>query len=157
MQNVNKAYAILKDPRQKAYFDENGVEADEDCKSEINVIICEIIEGLIKHDPEDIESFLDKLKSDWTNNYETGKRNTLKMKENLEAFKKRILKAPQNDIIDTYIAGKISAIDQNIIMNENNYSDRMIAIDTLLQYEYQKKYKDDWEFSFTAALRPSYY
>lgn len=146
MQSINKAYAILKNPFKRERYDRFGEEEtvnNDDAK--LTQIICDIVASLILKNPDDIKVFLQGLKREWNSTYNSGIIKVKQEKQSLENFKKRILKHPDNDIINNFIDGKINNLELQIINIEKDYEIRLKALGILLDdYVYKIKAEDPW-------------
>lgn len=146
MQNINRAYAVLKNPLKRDRYDRYGEESTVDNDNvELTRIICEVVQSLIQRNPAHIKNFLTGLKHEWERNYKQGKAKIIKEKESLEAFHERIIKNPDNDIIGGFIQGKINVLELQLLNVDKDFKLRSMALAILLDdYEYKVRIEDPW-------------
>jgi curved DNA-binding protein CbpA len=136
---INHAYAILKDARQREYYDKYGQEEKPDAKlSQAINIAFQIINGAIERDEADMGYYFSVLKQQWTNDHTNNIRNQKASKEKLLKFKKRIKKHPENDFIGQFINEQIKVIELNIQNIETDWNSRCLAFKLLEEYKFSE-------------------
>lgn len=143
MQELNRAYAILKDPKKRKKYDETGGEDDKPNNDDAEVfrVVIELTNRLAEQDPPDIENFLDRIEKREKDNFGI-RMNQIDAKiSTLRAFRDRIESAPDDgvDIVGTSIE---SMLDVQRSMKKDMMRDFEIkqkSFDYLRKYVFSKK------------------
>jgi len=143
MQAINRAYAVLKDPDKRDRYDkygDDGSTTNHDENSQITSIICELTLSLLRADPVNIQQSLKNVSQEWERNYLSGKRSCERDINDMENFKHRILKSPENNIVGGFIDSNIDQIKRKLRDIEKDYEIRKKALKILTeQYVYKEK------------------
>lgn len=155
MQDVNRAYAVLRSEKTRKQYDETG---DDDMdidnsKAHIVTIVIQIVTQLIRNNPASIPFAISQIKNQWSNDYHHGKNGKTAEIRKLEAFKARILKAPDAgaDIITAVIDQNVNTLKSQISDIEDDYSDRMEAFKMLEQYTFSEILENYYNIGTYAA------
>lgn len=147
MQGVNRAYEVLKNPTTRKEYDDNGEEAATKTRQDrVMEHVAKVSAELIAKNPPDIKVALDHLCEAWKRSYTYGRKQKEREKTGLIAFKKRIVNAPERDILSMTIDDAIYLLEADIRQIDDDFEDRMEALKFLDQYTFADTVQDAPEY-----------
>lgn len=147
MQDINRAYAILKDPTKRKAYDKGGEDAANESRRDRAVSYAVQIAGqLIEKNPPDIKQAINNLLESWKRSYTSGRRNKDRELRSIQAFKTRIVNAPDYDIISMVTDEAAKKIEAELKEIDDDFEIRMDAIKILDQYTFADTVQDAPEF-----------
>jgi curved DNA-binding protein CbpA len=138
MQEINKAYAILKNPNLRDRYDKTGDEnAVDNEASKILSFAVEILNMIIQEDPKNVDKWMKDHKRLFENSFITTKNKLENEKEKLEKFILRIKKYPRKDFIKEILLAKLGDVDRKIKMLEEDHELKLGSWDMFSGYEWE--------------------
>jgi curved DNA-binding protein CbpA len=159
MENINKAYALIKDARSREYFDKHGEgqKLNTELAEAINIAM-QIINTVIEKNEPDIEFYLSALKQKWQNEFNQNIKSQENLKQKNIVFQKRILKKPdENDFINSFLNERIKAVEFNIEKIKSDWSARCRAFKLLEDYSFKENKQANICFVMTNGPSTSIY
>lgn len=145
MKEINKAYAILKDPAKREHYDRTGEEKDVDDTIDVLIIIAlELTELLIKDNPNNVNKWLDKKKENSRKNFEETLKNLEKDRDKYKKFLNRILKKPDKDFVGDTVKTKIANKEFTIKKLKEEYDLRKEVFTLFKEYKFKEEKEDEF-------------
>ena len=152
MQDVNRAYEVLKNPTTRKEYDDNGEEAATKTRQDrVMEHVAKVSAELIAKNPPDIKVALDHLCEAWKRSYTYGRKQKEREKTGLIAFKKRIVNAPERDILSMTVDNAIFLLEADIKQIDDDFENRMEALKFLDQYTFADTVQDAPEDGFCVS------
>ena len=138
MENINRAYALIKDARSREYYDKHGEgqKIDSELSQAVNIAF-QIIAAAIENNPDDIKFFFQSLRGQWQSEFNTHIHEQETKKKKIINFQKRIKHKPKDtDFISNFLNEQIKALDMNIENFKLDWSARQRAFTLLDKYSF---------------------
>jgi len=139
MQEINKAYALLKNQDLRDKFDRTGQCDDhvDNKQSQIAQVVASIVEQMIMQNPNSVKAFLTDLEFNNKKTIEVDNSKLLSQRSKIETLQRRILKKPDKDIIGIMLNNKISDLNMRMKVNEEKLDNIIKAINFVKEYSFK--------------------
>lgn len=150
MRKINDAYAILKNPVKRKQYDIGGEEAANASRKDRVMQHAMTIAGkIMAENPTNVKRAMDSLLESWKRTYTYGRKQKNREITGLEAFKKRIIDAPENDVISAVVDESISKLKAELADIDEDFECRMDAIKFINEYTFAEIVQDAAEYSIS--------